>query len=267
MQIIDVGELIKAKSGKKPSRIFVYLLRKFLCVDRINSIIEKYAGKQGVDFAESVLQELHIETSFIGLDRLPTNERFVFVSNHPLGALEALTIGKYLSFLYPNRIKFITNELLSYIPPLRDIFVSVAVGKGRQDKNKVLGIDKLFLSENQIVMFPSGVVSRLTDEGIQDPEWKKMFSKKARQYSRRVVLLRSSGRCSKFFLSLSNFRKRIGIKSNIEMLLFPREMFSMQGSKIDIEVLGVFDLNSAEFSGYSDSQIAQMLREKIYCKK
>lgn len=260
MKLIDINEI----SGRKLSKLLVWLLRKILKLDEINAIIAKNDGKDGIAFAEAVLDEFDIETYISGVENIPMDEPLIFASNHPLGALEALAMGKYLDRVFPDRVRFITNEILSYIPPLRDIFVSVAVGRGMQEKSSVEKLDELFTSDNQIVMFPSGVVSRLNGDRVEDPEWKKMFVKKARDYNRRVVLIHCTGQSSNFFLKLSNLRKRLGIKVNIEMLFFPREMFGYAGKKIEVSILDTVSVTDEKFAGMTDHQIAQELRRMVY---
>ena len=184
MQTIDLESIIKYKTNRKIPKFIARLVKKIICLDRINEIIVKYGkDNQGIAFAEKVLEDLNITTSIKGLENIPRNEKLIFVSNHPLGALEALAIGKYLDTLFKGQINFITNEILTYIPPLKEIFTPVEVGSNKQDRTKLNNIEQLFVSDKQIIIFPSGVVSRRIDGKVQDFEWKKMFVAKARQYS------------------------------------------------------------------------------------
>ena len=45
--------------------------------------------------------------------------------------------GKYLDTLFKGQINFITNEILTYIPPLKEIFTPVEVGSNKQDREKL----------------------------------------------------------------------------------------------------------------------------------
>jgi hemolysin len=264
MQTIDLESIIKYKTNRKIPKFIARLVKKIICLDRINEIIVKYGkDNQGIAFAEKVLEDLNITTSIKGLENIPRNEKLIFVSNHPLGALEALAIGKYLDTLFKGQINFITNEILTYIPPLKEIFTPVEVGSNKQDREKLNNIEQLFVSDKQIIIFPSGVVSRRIDGKVQDFEWKKMFVAKARQYQRNIVPIYCSGQCSEFFLKFSNFRKKLGIKTSIELILFPREMFKYEGKSIDITIGQPISYQSLT-TDISDKKHAEDIRKLVY---
>ena len=264
MQTIDLESIIKYKTNRKIPKFIARLVKKIICLDRINEIIVKYGkDNQGIAFAEKVLEDLNITTSIKGLENIPRNEKLIFVSNHPLGALEALAIGKYLDTLFKGQINFITNEILTYIPPLKEIFTPVEVGSNKQDRTKLNNIEQLFVSDKQIIIFPSGVVSRRIDGKVQDFEWKKMFVAKARQYQRNIVPIYCSGQSSEFFLKFSNFRKKLGIKTSIELILFPREMFKYEGKSIDITIGQPISYQSLT-AEISDKKHAENIRRLVY---
>lgn len=264
MQTIDLESIIKYKTNRKIPKFIARLVKKIICLDRINEIIVKYGkDNQGIAFAEKVLEDLNITTSIKGLENIPRNEKLIFVSNHPLGALEALAIGKHLDTLFKGQINFITNEILTYIPPLKEIFTPVEVGSNKQDREKLNNIEQLFVSDKQIIIFPSGVVSRRIDGKVQDFEWKKMFVAKARQYQRNIVPIYCSGQSSEFFLKFSNFRKKLGIKTSIELILFPREMFKYEGKSIDITIGQPISYQSLT-TDISDKKHAEDIRRLVY---
>jgi len=233
---IDVEKIISSKTKRYVPKFLINFLKKIIHQDEINVIIEQAGEKTGVDFACAVLDYFNISTSAAGLENIPKNEKLIFVSNHPLGALEALAVAKHLGKIYENEINFIINELLSHLTPLNNIFTSVNVGSGKQNKENILQIDELFLSDKQIIIFPAGQVSRKKKGKIADSEWKKMFVGKARQYQRNVVPIFCSGKNSKFFYNLANLRKFLGIKFNIELLFLPDEMFKNKNSEINITI-------------------------------
>jgi putative hemolysin len=69
---------------------------------------------------------------------------------------------------------------------------------------------------------------------IYDLEWKKTFLTKAKKYKRTIVPTHIGGRNSNFFYGLSNLRKNLGIKANIEMLYLADEFFKQKDKKITI---------------------------------
>ena len=83
MQTIDLESIIKYKTNRKIPKFIARLVKKIICLDRINEIIVKYGkDNQGIAFAEKVLEDLNITTSIKGLENIPRNEKLIFVSNH-----------------------------------------------------------------------------------------------------------------------------------------------------------------------------------------
>jgi len=58
-----------------------------------------------------------------------------------------------------------------------------------------------------------------------DLEWKKSFIQKAIAYHRDVVPVFFEGNNSASFYRLANLRKRLRLKTNLEMLFLPNELF------------------------------------------
>lgn len=64
---------------------------------------------------------------------------------------------------------------------------------------------------------------------MSDLPWRSNFVKRAAASGRRIVPVFVEGELSDFFYRLSNFRRKIGIRFNIEMLYLPDEMFFAEG--------------------------------------
>ncbi len=133
------------------------------------------------------------------------------------------------------KTKAIVNDLLLSIEKFKPLFEGVNV-YGKFTKEQIQILDELYRSDNQIVVFPSGMVSRKIKGKIQDLEWKKSFIKKAVQYKRDVIPVFIDGRNSNFFYRFANFRKFIGFKFNIELIFLPDEMFLYRNKTITIKL-------------------------------
>jgi putative hemolysin len=261
--MISVEKIIRSKTNAFVPKFLIDLLKKIIHQSEINRILAKNEGKIGVEFMSAVLDEFNISTKISGLENIPKNERLIFVSNHPFGALEAMAIGKKIGEFYGGNINFVTNDLLTFLEPLKPIFTPVVVGANGQNKTLAENLENTFLSDKQIIMFPSGTVSRKIKGKVQDPEWKKMFVSKSRQFERNIVPIFCAGRNSNFFLNLSNFRKFLGIKTNIELLFLPNEMFSRKNTEINITIGKPISYKSFT-SQKSDFDWAQEIRGNVY---
>ncbi len=96
-------------------------------------------------------------------------------------------------------------------------------------------IEEAYASDSQILYFPAGLCSRKKKGVIKDLQWHKSFISKAIQHKRDIVPAFFSGRNSNFFYNLSNIRKFLGIKANIEMLYLADEMFKQKGKEINLD--------------------------------
>ena len=169
-----------------------------------------------------------------GRENIPVKGRYIFVSNHPLGGLDGLVFIYELSKYFPD-IKFPVNDILTNIENLSGIFLPVNK-HGAQGKDAARRIEEAYSSDSQILYFPAGLCSRKKRGVIKDLQWHKSFISKAIQHKRDIVPAYFSGRNSNFFYNLSNIRKFLGIKANIEMLYLADEMFRQK----DKEILLVF---------------------------
>ena len=72
----------------------------------------------------------------------------VIVSNHPLGGLDGMILADMVSSQYGGRkdIRFVVNDLLDFVTPLRNIFVGVNK-HGDQSRSAAAQIDEAFASD------------------------------------------------------------------------------------------------------------------------
>lgn len=261
---IDVEQIIKSKTHKKIPRFLIRYLEKVIHQKDINCFLRSDAGRQqGYPFFQAVLDLVNVSATISNLESLDKNKRYIFASNHPLGAVEAMAIGKFLGAYFDENINFVVNDILAHLKPLAPFFTSVNVVSSKQERNVLADIDTLFASDKQIIIFPAGACSRRIDGKVQDYEWRKMFIAKARQYQRDVVPMFITGQNSNFFLNLSKIRNILGIKLNIELLYLPDEMFKQHGEVLHITVGQPIDWQTFN-TNYSDMQWAQIVRKKVY---
>ena len=140
------------------------------------------------------------------------------------------------------------------------------VGVNKIGKNQAsvrVQIEELFKSDQAVCIFPAGLVSRRHSNSVEDLEWKKTFVTYSRQYDRTIVPIYINGRLSNFFYRLSNWRKRLGIKANIEMLYLSNELFKQENKTMKF-VVGEPISEELLRSGLSDRQLAQKVKQIVY---
>jgi 1-acyl-sn-glycerol-3-phosphate acyltransferase len=223
---IDVRNIFYSKNPRLASFIpgFVFnYLKRIVHQDFYNGLIIRHGEKRNVEFIEACIKEFDVTIETIGEDKLPVNGKYIFAANHPLGGFDALVLIKILSHHFP-RIRYLVNDILMNLYNINELFIPVNKhGSLAVDTVKLL--DDALISDAQILTFPSGLVSRKINKQIMDLPWKKNFIIKAVRHKRDIIPVHFSGSNSNFFYNLSNFRKLLGIKANIEMLYLPDETF------------------------------------------
>jgi len=232
---VDVEKILDDKNPKirrmLPGFIVRYL-KRIVHEDMINAILRNYGHLRGAAFNDGALSYMGIKYRAHGVENLPKGGRNIFVSNHPLGGLDGMVFMSELSKHFP-LIKFPVNDILLYIENYSDIFLPVnKVGTFGRDAAKLM--EEAYASDYQLLNFPAGLCSRKIKGEITDLKWQKSFIVKAIQHQRDIVPCYFAGRNSNWFYNLANFRSRIGLKMNIEMLYLADEMYKQKGKDIDV---------------------------------
>ncbi len=226
---IVLRELIAEKNAKLAARIpgFVYgLVNRLLHIREINEIIRRYGHLTGVPFIEAVLQYFDVKVVIRGEENVPASGQYIFASNHPLGGFDGLMLIKAVTD-HIGKSLFLVRDELTKIPPLASLFIPI--NKFGDQRRSASLINEAYDSDNQILIFPSGLASRKIKGKIVDLTWQKHFIHKSVEHHRDVIPVYINGKNSWFFYWLANFRKKIGIRINIEMFLLSDELFKNRG--------------------------------------
>lgn len=263
---IDIERVLRDKAPKhynKIPRFFVNWLKRTLHQEDINGILERNEGLEGVDFMRALVdKEFRLTLHARGEERVPPTGRFVFASNHPLGGLDGICLSALLGEKYAGKIKYLVNDVLYYIDPLKPIFVPINK-YGAQAKTSAKAINEAYASDNQIITFPAGLCSRKINGEIVDLEWMKNFIIKAVEFQRDVIPVHFGGRNSNFFYNLANLRKGVGIKFNAELIYLPGEMFKNKGETFTITLGDPIPWQMFDKSR-TPSEWALFVRNKVY---
>ena len=249
---------------KKLPRFVVRGLEILIKQDEINRILNKYSDIEGVEFLQKVVEELNVRIEYEGLENLPESGKCFFVANHPFGFVDGLILT-YTVGTKCGTLKAIGNELFMLIPQLRPLIAAVNVF-GANPKEYLRGLDIVFHSDSPITHFPAGLVSRLQKGKIVDIDWQKSFISKSVSCQRDIVPFHFIGRNSFLFYSVYLIRKTLRIKANIELALFPHEIFNKRNKTIKVIIgkpipYSTFDKSKSPF------EWAQYVKGLVYALK
>ena len=232
---IDIKEVIKGKSPGVakvlPGFVFRYIHR-IMHIDFINEMLQKHGRLNGIEFVNGIVRDFNVKENIYGLDSLPGNGKFIFAANHPLGGFDGMVLMKTVFNKFGD-LRFLANDVLMNISNLSDLFLPLNK-HGGNSRDVAKAIKELYLSDKQVLIFPSGFASRKIKGKIIDLEWQKHFIAKSIEYKRDVVPVFIEGQNSKRFYRIANWRKFFKIKWNLEMFFLPDETYKHRNKDVTI---------------------------------
>ncbi len=263
--LIDLDNIVRTRAGNKAKyipRFVINGLKKLIHQDFINEYLKE--GHVGVDFCENTLRYLDVKVTVEGAENISDlSRRYTFVSNHPLGAIDGVTLGMVLGKHFNGKIKYLVNDFLMHLEGLAPL--CIPINKiGKQARGLPQAIDGAFQSDNQVIMFPAGICSRrMKDGSIKDLAWNKTFVIKSVATQRDIVPIHFIGRNSDRFYTIATWCKRLGLKFNLAMLFLPDEMYRSQHGEYKV-IIGKPIHWSTFDKSRSPQQWAQQVREEVY---
>lgn len=234
---IDVDSVIRQRLPRHYKYIPRFVIRwveRIIKQDGLNKILSDIGDKKGVEAADIALADLNVSYKAVNEDNIPSDGRFIFASNHPLGGLDGMALISLIGHRYDGEIKFIVNDLLMAVKPFDNVFMPINK-HGRQTREYALEIEKQYKGDKQMITFPAGLCSRKLKGGkIGDLKWQKFVVSQAISSQRDIIPVFFDGQNSKFFYRFAKFREKLGVKFNIEMIYLPSEMFKCSGKEFGV---------------------------------
>ena len=126
LKLIDIKQILHQKaptvSSKIPGFLVDYLIR-IVHQEELNDILTRYREKDGVDFMNALLDYFDLNLQIHG--ELPSEGRYIFASNHPLGGMDGICLSAVIGNHYQGKIRYLVNDLLLYLRNLQSIFVPI----------------------------------------------------------------------------------------------------------------------------------------------
>jgi 1-acyl-sn-glycerol-3-phosphate acyltransferase len=261
-KFVDIEKIIGSKNPKllkwMPGFVLRYI-KHILHEDYVNAFMKEHGHLRDLDFVHKVMEVFNTKVVVKGIENIPAEGGFILASNHPLGGFDGLALMQAVGMKRKD-IRFLVNDILLSLGTMDNLFVAVNKHGSQHAKAK---IEEAYASEHAVLIFPAGLVSRKNDGVIRDLEWKKSFIVKSLQYKKPVVPCFIEGKNSSWFYNLSLWRRRLGIKANIEMFYLVDEMYRQRDQTITI----IFDqpVPSNKFdSSRTPIKWAAQMKEHIY---
>lgn len=264
---IDLDAVLSRKLGSKARwvpRFLVDWLKRTVHQDELNEILSRYPGVKGAEFCRAMIKEFDLKLDVRFPFGMPDKSytRPVIACNHPLGGLDGIALIAYFTDYYGIGPRFVVNDILMAVEPLRDVFIPVNKHGAQSRKNLAL-LDEVLDGERPVIVFPAGLVSRKNTSGqICDLDWNKMFVTKSLQFGRNILPVHFQGQNSPFFYNLALWRKRLFIPFNIEMLYLPEELIIARGKRFHITVGETIPCSALK--GENPRCVAAKIKDLVY---
>jgi putative hemolysin len=266
MEKIDIKQIIESKSPdffnsrfKFFSKFILAIFDKFLHVKQINEVLFSNSQKYGIQFVDAVFEYLNFqfEISSKDMKNIPSEGKLVIVANHPLGGLDGLALIKVISEVRKD-VKIVANDVLSKIKNIEELILPLDVYSIGAQKDQIKNIEKAILDEKAVIIFPSGIVSRLYFNGIHDSHWQNGAVKFCSKFESPVLPVFIDAKNSILFYLMSMINSKIG------MFMLPRELFGKRNSFIKLKIGEVIPASAFKNSFLIPKIQSKLLKQHTY---
>ncbi len=235
----------------------------FLGFNRINKKYSRFAQYKGREFTTAMLKEFGVQYELDDreLQNIPQEGPFIFVSNHPYGAIDGMILLNIISSVRPD-VKFLANFILSQISNLNDFFLPVNPFENSKElRSSFAGLrmaSEHLKSGSCLGLFPAGEVSTHYGSAIiQDKEWQSSVIKLVKNAGIPVIPVYCHGTNSKFFHTIGK------IHPALRTIRLPGELLNKKGKVVSVRI--GHSISPNEISEYKDiKSLGQYLKSRTY---
>jgi len=214
-------------NGSLLSKTIYRFLKKFLKFDEtiyVGDHIQEMTGAEAFNWLGS---EYTSNCEIEGLENIPKDGKCLLVSNHPMGAADAVSLYHQI-YKVREDVFFFANELFVYLlGSFKDVMAPVVWNKEKEIHSATkITLERLqtFFGDERIgIIFPSGRLSKLTLLGIWDRPWEKTPITLAKKYDFPVIPVYIHAKNSWFFYFASYANKQLRDVSQLNELLNKRK--------------------------------------------
>ncbi len=203
------------------NNIFIKALKKLFHEKTFNDIYKKNHYQKNLEFADSMIELLgiHYTVELNELKNIPSVGRVLVIANHITGASDAFTLVQLIANARENtKVKVMVNGMLMGMEQALDLLIPVDNISGNITKKSFIAINEALKNEEAVIIFPAGIVSRLSWQGIKDLPWKASFLKIAKKNNTPILPIHIETRNSILFYVVSFF-----LPMKLSGLMLPRE--------------------------------------------
>lgn len=235
MHIIE--QLIEERAQKLMKRQRVWrairpALYKALGYEKAVSMADKLANLSGWDAFAHVSDMLDLPPLITGLEHVPKDGKIMVISNHPTGLADGIFVYDALKALRPDHMFLANADAVRVAPNCTDIIIPVEWVTEKRNPTKARSVLKLLKTalnnERAVVIFPSGVLAKMTWRGLVDKPWNPTAVSTARKNHVPIIPLRINARNSAIYYLFALLNNELR-----DITLF-HELFNKRGSSPEL---------------------------------
>ena len=260
IQAAIVGKYPSIDKLPQPLKVPLFgTIKKMIHQNDINLFLQEHEHCGPFSFIESVLEYFNFsyKVSSNQIENIPVSGRVVIIANHPLGALDALSLIDLVKSVRKD-IKIVANDMLGQIPQLRPILISIDAFGSKISKESVQKVYDALDKEEVVIIFPSGEVSRARPHGVRDTRWNKGFLNFALKKDAPILPIYIKAKNSTFFYTLSSLNKRLSTA------LLPHEMFSQRSKTLEFKIGEMIPYKSFSHSNFDAKTQVKLFKKHLY---
>jgi len=234
---LDIKKIIRSQKNKTVANLpnfIISLIKWWVKEKELNELLRKTSHLKDFDFVEAINKEMNLKFEIEGLENIPKKSNLIFVGNHALGGLDFFVLVHALKKAGFTKNNHPANDVLMSVKPLSGILVPITVFGKITEKDRQILEDRLSDNSVPVTMFPSGEVMRKYNGKPDDGLWRSGFIKYARKYQKDVVPFYIPTENSKTFYRVASWRRKLGIKANIELFWLSRELLKKRNKTLKI---------------------------------
>ncbi|KXJ45434.1 MAG: acyltransferase [Cycloclasticus sp. Phe_18] len=241
---------------KKPT---VGFLKRLMHEKEVNQFLEEHQDDEGFDFIDQVFAFFNFSYSASHRDRgnIPASGRVIIVANHPLGALDGLSLLKLVGEVRRD-VKIVVNDMLMEFKGLDSLLLPVDNLKKSTQKSSISRILQSLNNEEAVIIFPAGEVSRIRPNGVRDGKWSSGFLSFAKKTQAPILPIYVKARNSSLFYSSSMLYKPLS------SMLLAHEIFNKNSKTITFKVGAPIPYRFLERLPLERKEIARLIRRHAY---
>jgi putative hemolysin len=158
---------------------------KFLYENEFNEALDANRDRFGFDWVNGMLKSFNIRVEANHRENVNNCGRAVFVPNHTIGGLDGMAVLSVIGDFHP-AARSLSSDFLMAIPNVASFIIPVTTSANKT-RDFLIKVKKLYASDEQVLCFAAGRVSRWINGKIIDVSWTKSFIAKAIEHRRSIV--------------------------------------------------------------------------------